>query len=47
MKAIYKGSTGYLKVVIGIGLKVKKTEDKSLDIQVQTAKIDAESKNML
>ena len=46
-RPLIKEVLGTLKLLIGIRLKVKNTEDKSLDIQVWTAKIDAESNNML
>lgn len=36
-----------LKLHIGIGLDVEETEDKSLDIQIRIAEIDAEFKKML
>ncbi len=38
---------GALKLHIGMGLKVEDTEDRSLDIQIRIAEIDAEFKTML
>ncbi len=38
---------GALKLYIGMGLEVEDTEDRSLDIQIRIAEIDAEFKTML